>query len=100
MGVTQSRSSTADRFTSNVERVYSLDILLGGIAGMAFIVIESPASNFASGGSISWQRLLQPLPLFSVIARFSRVGVGETRRATPVISRSGDAILQGCAKGR
>ena len=46
MGVVQSRSSTADRFTSNVERVYSLDILLGGIAGMVFIVIESRRLKF------------------------------------------------------
>jgi len=28
-------------FTSNVDWVYSLDLLIGGIAGMAFIVIES-----------------------------------------------------------
>ena len=30
-----------DGFTSNVDWVYSLDLLIGGIAGMAFIVIES-----------------------------------------------------------
>jgi len=31
----------ADGFTSNVDWVYSLDLLIGGTAGMAFIVIES-----------------------------------------------------------
>ena len=30
----------ADGFTSNVDWVYSLDLLIGGIAGMSFIVIE------------------------------------------------------------
>ena len=29
-----------DGFTSNVDWVYSLDLLIGGTAGMAFIVIE------------------------------------------------------------
>jgi hypothetical protein len=31
----------ADGFTSNVDWVYSLDLLIGGTAGMAFIVIEA-----------------------------------------------------------
>ena len=30
----------ADGFTSNVDWVYSLDLLIGGVAGMSFIVIE------------------------------------------------------------
>jgi predicted alpha/beta superfamily hydrolase len=30
----------ADGFTSNVDWVYSLDLLIGGIAGMSFIIIE------------------------------------------------------------
>jgi drug/metabolite transporter (DMT)-like permease len=41
MAVMQAENYIADGFTSNVDWVYSLDLLIGGIAGMAFIVIES-----------------------------------------------------------
>jgi len=41
LAVMRSENYLADGFTSNVDWVYSLDLLLGGIAGMALIVIES-----------------------------------------------------------
>jgi hypothetical protein len=39
--VMNSENYITDGFTSNVDWVYSLDLLIGGVAGMAFIVIES-----------------------------------------------------------
>ena len=41
MAVMLAENYIADGFTSHVDWVYSLDLLLGGIAGMALIVIES-----------------------------------------------------------
>lgn len=41
LAVMQGENYIADGFTSNVDWVYSLDLLIGGTAGMAFIVIES-----------------------------------------------------------
>jgi hypothetical protein len=41
LAVMNSENYLADGFTSHVDWVYSLDLLIGGIAGMAFIVIES-----------------------------------------------------------
>ena len=41
MAVMQAENYITDGFTSNVDWVYSLDLLIGGSAGMAFIVIES-----------------------------------------------------------
>ena len=40
LAVLRGENYLADGFTSNVDWVYSLDLLIGGIAGMAFIVIE------------------------------------------------------------
>jgi predicted alpha/beta superfamily hydrolase len=41
IAVMRGENYIADGFTSNVDWVYSLDLLIGGTAGMAFIVIES-----------------------------------------------------------
>ena len=41
IAVLRGENYIADGFTSNVDWVYSLDLLIGGTAGMAFIVIES-----------------------------------------------------------
>jgi enterochelin esterase-like enzyme len=41
LAVLRGENYIADGFTSNVDWVYSLDLLIGGTAGMAFIVIES-----------------------------------------------------------
>jgi hypothetical protein len=41
LAVMRGENYIADGFTSNVDWVYSLDLLIGGTAGMAFIVIES-----------------------------------------------------------
>ena len=41
LAVMNAENYLADGFTSNVDWVYSLDLLIGGSAGMAFIVIES-----------------------------------------------------------
>jgi succinate dehydrogenase hydrophobic anchor subunit len=40
LAVIRGENYLADGFTSNVDWVYSLDLLIGGIAGMAFIIIE------------------------------------------------------------
>jgi succinate dehydrogenase hydrophobic anchor subunit len=40
LAVMRGENYIADGFTSNVDWVYSLDLLIGGVAGMAFIVIE------------------------------------------------------------
>jgi hypothetical protein len=40
LAVMRGENYLADGFTSNVDWVYSLDLLIGGIAGMAFIIIE------------------------------------------------------------
>ena len=40
LAVLRGENYIADGFTSNVDWVYSLDLLIGGTAGMAFIVIE------------------------------------------------------------
>jgi hypothetical protein len=40
IAVLRGENYIADGFTSNVDWVYSLDLLIGGTAGMAFIVIE------------------------------------------------------------
>ncbi len=40
MAVLKAEDYLADGFTSNVDWVYSLDLLIGGTAGMAFIIIE------------------------------------------------------------
>jgi succinate dehydrogenase hydrophobic anchor subunit len=40
MAVMRGENYIADGFTSNVDWVYSLDLLIGGVAGMAFIIIE------------------------------------------------------------
>ena len=41
LAVMRGENYIADGFTSNVDWVYSLDLLIGGTAGMAFIVIEA-----------------------------------------------------------
>ena len=41
IAVMRGENYIADGFTSNVDWVYSLDLLIGGTAGMAFIVIEA-----------------------------------------------------------
>ncbi len=41
LAVLRGENYIADGFTSNVDWVYSLDLLIGGTAGMAFIVVES-----------------------------------------------------------
>lgn len=41
LAVLNAENYITEGFTSNVDWVYSLDLLIGGIAGMAFIVIES-----------------------------------------------------------
>ena len=41
LAVLNAENYITDGFTSNVDWVYSLDLLIGGSAGMAFIVIES-----------------------------------------------------------
>ena len=41
LAVLNAENYIADGFTSNVDWVYSLDLLIGGSAGMVFIVIES-----------------------------------------------------------
>jgi hypothetical protein len=41
IAVMRGENYIAEGFTSNVDWVYSLDLLIGGTAGMAFIVIES-----------------------------------------------------------
>jgi succinate dehydrogenase hydrophobic anchor subunit len=40
LAVMRGENYLADGFTSNVDWVYSLDLLIGGIAGMAFIIME------------------------------------------------------------
>ena len=40
LAVMRGENYLADGFTSNVDWVYSMDLLIGGVAGMAFIVIE------------------------------------------------------------
>jgi len=40
LAVMRGENYIADGFTTNVDWVYSLDLLIGGFAGMAFIVIE------------------------------------------------------------
>jgi Terpene cyclase DEP1 len=40
LAVMRGENYIADGFTSNVDWVYSLDLLIGGTAAMAFIVIE------------------------------------------------------------
>jgi succinate dehydrogenase hydrophobic anchor subunit len=40
LAVMRGENYLADGFTSNVDWVYSLDLLIGGISGMAFIIIE------------------------------------------------------------
>ena len=40
LAVMRGENYIADGFTTNVDWVYSLDLLIGGVAGMAFIVIE------------------------------------------------------------
>jgi succinate dehydrogenase hydrophobic anchor subunit len=40
LAVMRGEDYLADGFTSNVDWVYSLDLLIGGVAGMAFIIIE------------------------------------------------------------
>lgn len=41
LAILNAENYLAEGFTSNVDWVYSLDLLIGGTAGMAFIVIES-----------------------------------------------------------
>jgi hypothetical protein len=41
LAVMRGENYIADGFTSNVDWVYSLDLLIGGTAGMAFIVVEA-----------------------------------------------------------
>lgn len=41
MAIMNAENYLTEGFTSNVDWVYSLDLLIGGTAGMAFIVIES-----------------------------------------------------------
>ncbi len=40
LAVMRGENYIADGFTSNVDWVYSLDLLIGGTAGMAFIIVE------------------------------------------------------------
>jgi succinate dehydrogenase hydrophobic anchor subunit len=40
LAVMRGENYITDGFTSNVDWVYSLDLLIGGVAGMAFIIIE------------------------------------------------------------
>ena len=40
LAVMRGENYLADGFSSNVDWVYSMDLLIGGVAGMAFIVIE------------------------------------------------------------
>jgi hypothetical protein len=40
IAVMRGENYITDGFTSNVDWVYSLDLLIGGTAGMAFIIIE------------------------------------------------------------
>ena len=40
LAVMRGENYLADGFTSNVDWVYSLDLLIGGVAGMSFIIIE------------------------------------------------------------
>lgn len=71
----------ADGFTSNVDWVYSLDLLIGGVAGMAFVVLESRRIGFkwwpllVAGGFVTAFAFVFPLFLAiraSILGRKAR----------------------------
>ena len=70
-----------DGFTSNVDWVYSLDLLIGGVAGMAFVVLESRRIGFkwwpllVAGGFVTAFAFVFPLFLAiraSILGRKAR----------------------------
>ena len=84
IAVMRGENYIADGFTSNVDWVYSLDLLIGGTAGMAFIVIEARRNKMRFWGLyIAFAFITAFAFVFPLFLGFRELAIGKQTAGNP-----------------
>lgn len=89
LAVMRGENYIADGFTSNVDWVYSLDLLIGGTAGMAFIVIEARRHKMRFWGLyIAFAFVTAFAFVFPLFLGFRELALGKQATPSPAPTQS------------
>jgi hypothetical protein len=89
IAVMRGENYIADGFTSNVDWVYSLDLLIGGTAGMAFIVLEARRLKMRLWGLyIAFAFVTAFAFVFPLFLGFRELAIGKQAAPSPAPTQS------------
>jgi hypothetical protein len=84
LAVMRGENYIADGFTSNVDWVYSLDLLIGGTAGMALIIIEGRRHKMRFLGLYIAAAFITAFAfVFPLFLGFRELAIGEASNKNP-----------------